>query len=418
MANNKLNKGLLALLAGAALATPAMAGGLERAGYNIDLLFDPSAAAIDSSATFVSPQRDLKNVRDTNPADGSLNTRPNSVRDTESYWIPRIGVKARIYDGVDCMVDYSEPWGVHLNPGANWAGANHNIETKINSENYAATCSYKFDAGAGQLRFIGGVFYQEVGGFKDRLVAPVPAALGTGIGHLELEGQGYGWRTGVAYEIPEYAFRASLVYNSAVELDDISGTLDLRQIPSVVNPANPLLGLNTPVFGAANMPDSVELKLQSGIAPDWLAFGSIKWTDWSQLQSIPFCPVSTRAIACTPNSPTRATSLDLFYRDGWTVAGGIGHKFNDQWSGAVSLTWDRGTATGIGTNSDTWTVGTGVTYSPNKQVEFRLAGALGILTSGSSGTLVYDGRTYGTDVAYDYDSDVVAAISTGIKVKF
>ncbi|MGG2475354.1 transporter, partial [Rhizobium sp. BR5] len=45
------------------------------------------------------------------------------------------------------------------------------------------------------------------------------------------------------------------------------------------------------VYGSVSMPDSIELKVQSGIAPDWLAFGSVKWTDWSQIQVIPFCQV-------------------------------------------------------------------------------------------------------------------------------
>ena len=75
--------------------------------------------------------------------------------------------------------------------------------------------------------------------------------------------------------------------------------------------------------------------------PGWLVFGSVKWTDWSQIQFIPFCPVGMSP--CAPGS-TAINTLDLFYRDGWTVSGGVGHKFNDQWSGAVSLTWDRGTS--------------------------------------------------------------------------
>ena len=91
------------------------------------------------------------------------------------------------------------------------------------------------------------------------------------------------------------------------------------------------------------------------------------------------------------------------------MSGGVGHKFNDQWSGAASLTWDRGTSHGYGNQSDTWTLGTGVSYSPTENVELRLAGAVGVLTSGSS---------VGEDVAYDFGTDIVTAISTSLKVKF
>lgn len=403
-------------------ATTAQAGGLERSGYNIDLLFDPSGYAIESTATYVNPQRDLNNVRDSSATDGDLNTRPNNgIRATDGYWVPRIGIKAAIGDAVNCMADYSEPWGAHLNQGINWAGANENIETKIESENYAVTCSYSFDMGPGQLRVIGGGFYQEISGFQDRLVFGMPpGAPIDGVGHLALKGDGWGWRAGVAYEIEEYALRTSLVYNSAVDLDDITGTLDLTRVPGAVRPG--LTGLSHSVFGSTSMPDSLEFKFQTGVAPGWLVFGSVKWTDWSQLQSIPFCSTSTRSVACTTSTPTNPsnelTSLDLLYRDGWTISGGVGHKFNEQWSGALSLAWDRGVTTGIGTHSDTWTLGAGVSYAPTENIEFRVGGALGLLTSGSSRPVTVDGRTYGQRATYDFDTDLVSAISTSLKVKF
>jgi long-chain fatty acid transport protein len=403
-------------LVAAMTSTSALAGGLERGGYNIDLLFDTSPYAAEATTTYVNPQRDLKDVKDINPANGlgsnGIGGGSTSVRDTEEYWVPRIGFKAALGDSVDCMADYSQPWGVHLNPGRNWLGANENTETKVESDNYAVTCSYKWAMGPGKMRIIGGGFYQEVSGFKERLVAP-PNALGNGIGRLDLSSYGWGGRVGVAYEIPEYALLTSLVYNSEVKLKDLSGSIDLTEITIPFPPApGGLLQLSKyDVTGDATMPASLEFKLQSGIATDWLAFGSVKWTDWSTLQSVKFCPAS-------PSALTPCTSLDLLYRDGLTVTGGIGHKFNDQWSGAVSLTWDRGTSTVINTQSDTWTLGTGVAYKPTENVELRLAGAVGILTSGSSGSTTVDGVAFGDETTYNYGNDIVTAISTSLKVRF
>jgi long-chain fatty acid transport protein len=418
-----MNKPLLKTLLGAgcvslAVVGTASAGGLERGGYNIDLLFDPARFASEASVTYVMPQRDLEDVVDINPANGIGSNgigggATSGIRDTEEYAIPRIGFKASIGDSVDCMVDYSQPWGAHSNPGANWMGANSNIETKINSDNIAGTCSYKLQAGRGQFRVLGGVFYQQVDGFKERLVVPVPTLLGTdafgnGVGRLELEGEGVGWRIGAAYEIPEIAFRASLVYNSEVDLGDITGTVDLTQIPFIPGTplVNPLFGKVTDVSGTQSMPDSVEFKIQSGIAPDWLAFGSIKWVDWSTFQEISFCAVGTSGPCTTDND---ATSLQLFYRDGWTVSGGLGHKFNDQWSGAASIAWDRGTSTTLGIQSDTWTFSAGAAYTPTKNVEFRLGGALGVLTSGESED---------DDITYEYGNDLVAAVSASARIKW
>ncbi|MDM9629564.1 OmpP1/FadL family transporter [Rhizobium sp. S152] len=392
MASRKASAGVLSLVLFSTLAQPSFAGGLERGGYNIDLLFDQSRFSAQSALIYVMPQRKLKNVQDVDPTNG-VPSGPNSADDTENYVVPYAGFKGGMGD-VDCLVDYSEPFGAHTNPGQNWAGANSNVETKISSHNYAATCSYKFDAGQGQMRLIGGAFYQEIEGFQEKLLAPIP----NGTGRLDMSDRSWGWRVGVAYEIPEYALRASLVYNSKVKYDNLTGTVNLTNV------GGPII----PVTGSAEAPDSLELKLQSGIAPDWLAFGSVKWTNWSVLQSVPFSNASGIEI----------TSLDLAYRDGWTVTGGIGHKFNDQWTGAVSLTWDRGTSDGYGTQTDTWTLGVGAAYNPTENVEWRLAGAIGVLTSGESGTFTRDGVTYGEDATYTFGNDLVAALSTSIKVKF
>lgn len=413
-------RGILALTAGtllAAVSTQALAGGIERGGYNIDLLFDPSRFAADASVTYVMPERELKNVVDTDttvpPAvaavvpgttpgfgGGDLNGRPDSVEETESYVVPRFGAKAGLTDDIDCLAQYGEPWGAHTKPGTDWAGANSNVETKIDSFSLEMTCSYKFAVGPGNLRVLGGGFYQEIEGFKERIVVN-PAFLGglSGVGRLDLESEGAGYRVGMAYEIPDIALRASLVYNSEVELDDITGTLDLSQ----VNGSAPF-----DVSGAAALPQSVELKLQSGIRPGWLAFGSVKWVDWSVLQSIEFNSAAVNNV----------TSLDLFYRDGWTVSGGVGHQFNDKLSGSLALTWDRGTSTGLGSQTDTWTVSGGVAYQPTEMVELRFGGAVGLLTSGSSGQITRDGQVYGDDVSYDFDDDIVSAVSGALKVKF
>ncbi|TPI34645.1 transporter [Mesorhizobium sp. B3-2-1] len=397
-----LGAGCFSLALMGSVIHPAHAGGLERGGYDIDLLFDPAPFTTEAEATYVMPDRKYENARGPGGANLGLGT---SADGAEGYWVPRIGAKVQIVQGVDCMVDYSQPWGAHTAPGM-WNGALSNIETDIKSDNYAGTCSYKMDAGKGQLRFIGGLFYQDISGFKESLVNVFPALTG----RVDLKTSGWGWRAGIAYEIPDIALRASLVYNSKVKLDNIEGTLDLTSIGRGI----------TPIFGSTQyMPDTLELKLQSGIAPGWLAFGSVKWVNWSLLQSVPICPVGFPASSCFTGSPAAVTSLDLMYRDGWTVTGGLGHKFNDQWSAAGQLSWDRGTSHGYGAQTDTWTLGGGVAYTPSPNVEIRLAGAVGVLTSGHSGELVGEnGYIAGEDASYDFGNDLVTAISGGVKIKF
>ena len=60
MTKRRLTK--LLLLAGCGSLTgvgTVLAGGIERGGHNIDLLFDPSGFVGETAYTFVMPQRDL-----------------------------------------------------------------------------------------------------------------------------------------------------------------------------------------------------------------------------------------------------------------------------------------------------------------------------------------------------------------------
>ncbi len=107
------------------------------------------------------------------------------------------------------------------------------------------------------------------------------------------------------------------------------------------------------------------------------------------------------------------------FQDGWTVSAGLGHKFNDQWSGSAQISWDRGTSTGLTTQTDTYLLSGGVSYTPNKNVELRAGGAVGVLTSGSYGPTACPGtQTCGTDVTYDFGDDFVGALSLSGKLKF
>ncbi len=87
--------------------------------------------------------------------------------------------------------------------------------------------------------------------------------IGSGIGRLEMGDEAWGWRAGIAYEIPEYALRTSLVYNSRVKYDNLTGTVDLTEVPIV-----PVYGgVITDVTGSAEAPDSLELKCRAALLP-------------------------------------------------------------------------------------------------------------------------------------------------------
>ncbi|UVC12895.1 OmpP1/FadL family transporter [Mesorhizobium onobrychidis] len=380
----------------------ANAGGFDRGGVNIDQLFDAAPYSFDAGVTYVSPQRTLKNVQ---RLDGS-GMSSSSVDVDGDYAVPRIGIKANIFEPVDCLASYTEPYGAEADFGMNNAYSPTAVEYYVKTNDFGLTCSYKINVGKGSLRFIGGVSYQEVDAFLSRQT--LLAFGNTGLGKFKLSDEAWGWRVGAAYEIPEIALRASLMYSSSYKYDGLSGTVDTTGFAG--GPLGNVTGV-FPVSASAEIPQAVEFKLQSGIAPGWLAFGSVRWQEWSKLGIIPINGVINPVFG-TP-SPV---SFDLLYRDGWTVSGGIAHKFTDQLSGAVSLTWDRGTSTTSGYQSDTWSVASGISYSPNDKIEVRLGGSIGVLTSGSS-TFTGVGDTANA-ITYTYDDDLLLAGSASVKVKF
>lgn len=397
----------------------AQAGGMERSSQDFDILFEPGTR-IESGVTYVKPERKLKNIRGSAVGAGTrginpLTRRPYETETSESrgYAVPKFSAKVDLTDDLACAAQYREPIGIHSDVGTNTVEMYTAIEQKITSRDYGVNCSYRFAAGEkGFVRILGGVSYQEIEGYQSRyLPAGFPERYGASLpfrtGYLNVEDKSWGWRLGAAYEIPEYALRASVVYQSKVKYD-MEGTV------------TGLFPITIPVVGEAEVPDSVEFKFQTGIAPNWLAFGSVKWTHWSNQESINFLNTSSNLPGPFRAIPAgaRITGLDLYYRDGWTVTGGVGHKLNDQWSVASSLTWDRGTSTGLQSQTDTWTLGLGTTYSPNERIEVRVAGAVGLLTSGTKDNTYINGvRNLSGSIA-DFDDDFVGALSVSAKLKF
>ena len=179
---------------------------------------------------------------------------------------------------------------------------------------------------------------------------------------------------------------------------------------------NPRTGASIPIAvdGDVATPQSVEFKFQTGIAPDWLAFGSVKWTDWSTVTDVNFLAKANQVVP----QGQRVTGLNLYYQDGWTVSGGVGHKFNDQWSAAATVTWDRGTSTGLTSQTDIWLFGLGTNYKATENFEVRLAGAAGWLSSGEIDDTYVNGVYSATGSKGDFGNDFVGALSLTAKVKF
>lgn len=167
---------------------------------------------------------------------------------------------------------------------------------------------------------------------------------------------GLGWLAGVAYSKPEIALRASVTYRSEID-HDID---DLKE-----NFTN----LKTTAKSRVTTPQSVNLDLQSGIAPDTLAFLNVRWVDWSNFKFQPnqFGQLS-RIVGPQVGKPN-GFNLVQYSKDQISATVGVGHKFSDRWSASASVGWDSGAGnpvTTLGPTKGYWNAGLGAQYSPAK----------------------------------------------------
>lgn len=369
--------GLKVLLGIAALtvvsASAASAGGFSRGTADTDILYEDGNFNMRSSVTVVNPTREYTSA-------GSPGLVGTSYTDT--YAIPSMAVKFNLSDPLRCAATYTDAFG----GSAKYAvpKPSGKLEEDFQVHEMGLTCAAKFDLGKGNLYVLGGVFQERFD--YDRINDY--GALGQA--HLRLESTEYGYRAGIGYAIPEIALRAQLMYRSAAT-HDAEGSLT---VPGALVSSPTPDPVTMPAVGFGNLPQSVEFKMQSGIAPGWLAFGSVKWSDWSVQRAL----VVESAIS---------TSNDIYnWKDGWTVTGGVGHAFTDRISGLASLTWDSGVATGWDFSSDTYTAALGASFKDAIGGELRAGVGLSYLTSADivfgddAGSAVDAGWAYAWSLGY------------------
>lgn len=382
---------ILCLLGVSALATSAHAGGWNRGEADTDILYEDGAYVMRGGAVYISPKRSFATINGVDATDD---------RYSQDYWIPSLAAKFKASDNFACALTYTQPFGADADYGAQaqaagatltGLGASH--KDFITNE-YGATCDVSMQAGKGRLHFLGGVFLQDfeytaINGPYLSVAGPL-GPIGTGTLKLE-DKAAFGYRFGVGYDIPEYALRAQLMYRSAVEHDANIGSYDVTYLGSTL--------AQNDAYGSGTLPQSVKLSLQSGVAPGWMVYGSVKWTDWSVMQSLDY------NVAGTPRS-------DIYnWKDGWTINAGVAHAFNEKIAGTVNVTWDSGVGTGADIYSDTWTFGAGVSIKAGPG-ELRVGGAVSYLTEGSQSTAdeaLYDATA---------DGDWAYALSANYRITF
>ncbi|MFZ2599786.1 OmpP1/FadL family transporter [Corynebacterium casei] len=208
--------------------------------------------------------------------------------------------------------------------------------------------------------FYGGPVYQTVKG--DLSLRGAAYSVFNGYDATFHNSGAWGFLAGAAYQIPDIAFRAALTYRSAIK-HDVDTTENFVNYQKYDGAA----GVNGKT--RIKTPQSVNLDLQSGVAPNTVAFANLRWVDWSSFSIRPgqFGAVSQDLgkFIGKPNG----FNLVEYGKDQYSATVGVGRKFNEQWAGNMSLGWDSGTGeyvTTLGPTKGNWNLGIGAQYSPTK----------------------------------------------------
>ena len=343
-----MNKTLLSACALCVGATTAQAGGLDRSGQGVNILFE-EGSVVQFRLGYTNPS-----VSGTMP---NLTPGPNfgqpvdSGNVANSFFTPHLAYKRALTEKLDFALVYDQPFGADISYAANYplsvnpipGGRSDVLRATADTDAITALLRYKLDGG---FSAIGGVRAQRV-----KASVTVPIAQGYQVDtDAEID---FGYVIGVAWEKPEIAARVSLTYNSKIS-HDLSQTETLNPIP--IPPVTPGTVDTFNTTSEIETPQSVNLDFQTGVAPRTLLFGSVRWVDWPQLVYNP------------PNYPPTSNLVD--YQDAtFTYSLGMGYQFTDEFSGAVTLgyeTSEGNPVSNLGPTDGFWSIGLGGTYSLEK----------------------------------------------------
>ncbi|WP_232845631.1 long-chain fatty acid transporter [Aurantimonas marina] len=408
-----------------ALTTTALAGGFQRGTADTDILYESGPVSMRTSLIYVNPMRGFDSINGQSGDFGDYTQAYNIPTYAIGFGGENFGCAGTYIISFAAESDYTGSPGGALPPGP--TARSRTLVNEFDSNEFGMTCRASYSSDMGRFSLLGGAFAEDfnftgtsasntpigvLGG--QPILLPVQTSVDTRSDYS------LGYRIGAAYEKPEIALRAQVLYRSEVTHDTFTGTGTVAAagdayviggggqqvvIPNAAPPVGTPVAVGTSSFNEVTSPQSLYINAQTGIAEGTLLLASFRWTDWS-----------TNKSAISSITTTRGTSSSVSpynWRDGYTASIGIGRAFNEEIAGAISIGYDRGVSTGSETTyTDLYTVAGGLSFKANKWSEIRVGGLVGYWTDGEQS--ISDGAYFNATVG----DDIVLAGNASIKLNF
>jgi len=296
-----MKKILLGTAAVMGAAVTAQAGGLDRSGQDIGIIFE-SGNRLELS---------YGNVRPDLTGRDFLGNNVDNV--AKSFGNASAGLRYELSPKVSVAVVVDEPYGSDVfyegDPATTMFGGTTAI---VDSFAVTALARYKFND---SFSLHGGMRYQELSASVD-LRGLAYGGLNGYRAEFDKDGA-VGFVVGAAFERPEIGMRVALTYNSKITHDlatreSMSGTLISQGTTEIVTP------------------ETLNLEAQTGIAADTLLFGSIRYARHEDTQVSPtFFDASV--------DPTLSGSSITDIENTTDIEIGIGRRFSDKFAAQVAI---------------------------------------------------------------------------------
>jgi len=319
-------------------AVSVQAGGFDRSGQDTSIILK-DGNLLEITSVSVSPS--VTGTYSSTASGGAItNVAP-------SYSFTNLAFRTDISDDMDLAVIQDEPYGAQIN----WVSGNPRtgasavsfigVKADIKSSATTALVSYDVDD---KFTVYGGLKSQSI----SALVANPAAAYYTLSTNTS---SSFGYVVGAAFEKPEIAMRVALTYHSKVSHALNVYETNLAGSPALPNPHATSLTVESP--------EAYNLDFQTGIAENTLVFGTIRHVKWTQFSLKPAIYSGLTGGDALKDYSNNVTSYSI----------GLGRRFTDQWSGAVTYGSEAATGeagSGFGPTDGYNKIGLGVTYTGEK----------------------------------------------------
>ena len=293
----------------AGAGTPGM--GLSSMYWNPAAITQATGWWSESHLAIIAPQSDLTALPGTSP--GLLALGPNAGNVGATGVIPASYAAYRLNSNFVIGYSINSPFGLATHTILPWAGQQLGTRASVRSIDFAPILGWQVNnwlsIGAGpRVMWLQGKF--------NRAILPSTAA--PAVTMLDVDDIGFGFAAGITLT-PWGGTEISLGYRSAVKFS-LDGD---AQLP-VLGLLGPLSGGTFNISGDVKTPDQATLGIRHRVGPQLTLLGTVEWSNWSNVQTIPF------VFQNGPGVNTTATTLTFNYRDGWFYSVGAEYELTPQ----------------------------------------------------------------------------------------